>query len=395
MIRALFGLLGLCGAAVVAALLTRQSDGFALIVLPPWRLEISLNLLILLVVVAFILTYFLVRGIGLTLGLPARARAWRAQQQREAVARVLEEAIRLLFEGRFGQALRHAEAAWRARHAPGTAALIAARAAQRLREPAKVAEWLERARSAAPECTPAALMIGAEMALELQDFQGALDQLQALQRRHGRHIAALRLELRARQGLGDVAGVLKLLRQLEKRAGLRPEAVREIRRKMHQEALRQRENDSAQLREYFNALPPEERDPRLVLATARRLSRLGAESDAAVLIETALEDGPWSSELVELYGQLGDASGKALTARIAHAEAWLGRHPDDARLLLALGRLCVRQKLWGKARTYFEAALALNPSRAAHLALAHLLDSLDEADAAQTHFRRAAEIEAD
>jgi HemY protein len=57
--------------------------------------------------------------------------------------------------------------------------------------------------------------------------------------------------------------------------------------------------------------------------------------------------------------------------------------------------LCVRQKLWGKARTYCEAALALQPGRAAHLTLAHLLDSLGEAEAAQTHFRRAAEIEVD
>ncbi len=391
--RGLFWFLGLSFLAVAASLLARHNDGFALLVLPPWRVELSLNLLVLGLLLLFTLGYALVRGLGLTLGLPARARAYRAQRQREQVARVLEEAIRLLFEGRFGHALRRADAAWQAGHAPGTAALIAARAAQRMREAEKVELWLQRAQEAAPGSEAAALMLGAEMAVELGDFQLALTHLQQLQQQHGRHIAALRLELRARQGLGDVAGVLKLLRQLEKRGGLQPEPAREIRRKTHQEALRQRQGDGAQLLEYFQALPREERDPRLVLATARSLQALGQDDAAAGLVEEALSGPEWSPELADLYGRLDCAEGRALTARIARADAWLLQHPDDSRLLLALGRMCERQKLWGKARSYLEASLALGPSRAGHLALARLLDGLGETEAANRQFRLAAELD--
>ena len=56
-------------------------------------------------------------------------------------------------------------------------------------------------------------------------------------------------------------------------------------------------------------------------------------------------------------------------------------------LLLALGRMCVRQKLWGKAQSYLEASLAIRPSRAAHLELARLFDQLERPDDANRHYR--------
>lgn len=397
--RGVFWFLGLFFLAVAVALLARYNDGFVLLVLPPWRVEMSLNLFILLLLGGFVLAYLLLRGLLLTLGLPERARAYRAQRQREQAARGLEEAVRLLFEGRYGHALRRAEAVWQAGHAPGTAALIAARAAQRLREDAKVQLWLARAREAAPETEAAALMLSAEMAVESGDFVTAQRDLQALQRQRGRHIAALRLELRTLQGLGDGSGVLKLLRQLEKRNALPPEAVCAIRRKMHREALRQRQGDVTALLDYFNALPVGEREPDLVLDVARHLQTLGAGTAAAGLIEQCLEQRDrnraeaWASRLVALYGTLDAADDKDLTARVARAEAWLTDQPRDAALLLALGRMCERLRLWGKARSYLEAALSHGAGREAHLSLARMLDRLGETEDANRHFRLAAETD--
>ncbi|MDR3322835.1 MAG: heme biosynthesis protein HemY [Zoogloeaceae bacterium] len=390
--RGLFWILGLFFLAVCASLLAQHNDGLVLVVLPPWRADFSLNLLILVLLAAFILGYVLIRSLLFTLGLPKRARAYRVTRQKEQAGVALEEAIRLLFEGRFGQALRRAEAGWKTGHMPGTSALIAARAAQRLRETEKLALWLERVR-VAPEAQAAALMIEAEMAVELGDFQTALLRLQELERQHGRHIAALRLELRARQQLGDASGVLKLTRQLEKRGGLQAGVAQAIRVKAHQEALGQRQGDAAQLLEYFNGLRREERTSRLALAVARSLHRLNEDDHAAPIIEAALAEGEWSSELVALYGQLGSASGKTLIARIARADEWLCQHPEDSHLLLALGRLCERQKLWGKAQSYLEASLALGPSRAGFLTLARLQDGLGNTAEANRYFRQAAEID--
>jgi HemY protein len=57
-------------------------------------------------------------------------------------------------------------------------------------------------------------------------------------------------------------------------------------------------------------------------------------------------------------------------------------------LLKTLGKLCARQSLWGKARSYLEASLAVEPTQAAHIALAQLLEILGKRDEALTHYRR-------
>ncbi|MDR1888745.1 MAG: heme biosynthesis protein HemY [Zoogloeaceae bacterium] len=391
--RGLVWLLGLIALAVTASLLA-HNEGLVLFVLPPWQAGISLNLFIVLLLLAFILAYGVIRALIFSLSLPERARAYQQQREQAQAQAAMEEAIRLFFAGRYGHALRAAENAWKAGQFTSTATLIAARSAHRMREAEKVALWLERARASNPETTAATHMIAAEMALELGDAQTALGHLQELQTRHGRHIAALRLEMRARQSSGDVQGVLKLLRQLEKRGGMSTEAAQEIRRKAHQQALAQRQADAAQLLDYFQALPKKERTPRLALAAARNLHHAGADEAAAEIVENAiaaLEGDDWLPELAALYGQLAAPTGKALTARIARADGWLLRHPKDNLLLLALGRMCERQQLWGKAKNYLEASLSVHASRETHLALARLLDALQETEAANRHFRLAAE----
>lgn len=392
--RGLIWLLGLVVLAVAASLLARN-DGLVLFVLPPWQAGTTLNLFIILLLLAFIFAYGLVRGVIFSVSLPARARAYRQRREQTQALASVEEALRQFFAGRYGHALRAAEKAWKAGQLTSTAALIAARSAHRMREAEKVALWLERARSNDPETSAATQMIAAELALELGDAQTALKHLQELQRQHGRHIAALRLELRARQSAGDGQGVLKLVRQLEKRSGMPPEAAREIRRKAHQQALSQRKEDAGQLLEYFQSLPKKERTPRLALAAARNLHLVGADEAAAEIVENSIalqSSDEWLPELAALYGQLSAPIGKTLTARIARADDWLLRHPGDNLLLLALGRMCERQQLWGKAKSYLEASLSVRASRETHLALAHLLDALQETEAANRHFRLAAEL---
>jgi len=404
--RGLLWFLGLSFLAVATALLVQYNDGIVFVVLPPWQVEFTLNFLIAVLLLGFFLGYVLVQSFLFSMRLPIRARAWREARQKKQVDALLSESIRLLFEGRFGHALRRAEAAWKkGDDQQGTAALIAARAAQRLRAPEKTRFWLQRAQTAMPEAAAAIGMIDAETAVEEGDFSQALALLSDLQRKEGRHIAALRLELQARQHLSDATGVLKLTRQLEKHGGMSAEVAAAIRRRTHEKALAQRQGDAAQLLLYFEGLRREERAPNLAYAVATSLSRLGDEDAAAKLIETALEEGEWSSDLAALYGRLGlnemqpdfpgapQHASRILTARIARADAWLTAHPDDSRLLLALGRLCERQKLWGKAQNYLEASLALKASREGYLALAHLLDTLGETEAANRLFRLAAECD--
>lgn len=392
--KGLFWILALFALAVVVALGAQLNDGYVLFVVPPWRAEISLNLFALALLLLLAVLYGIARSISLSLALPRRAAEYRERRQRERAALVFQDAVRLLFEGRFGQALKKASEAHAAGTAPGLSALIAARAAQRMREGGKQRGWMDRARRDDPRTEAATLMLEAEMMNEARRFNAALQALETLQAKQGRHIAALRLELRARQGAGDWDGVLKLARQLAKRDALPLEIVGEIKTQAHLANIARRSSDLRQLDGYLRGIPDDERGRRVVLAAAAALTGLEAEGEAQRLIESALEgSGPagWQSELVGIYGRLG---GGEPTARIARAEAWLRQHPDDAGLLLALGRMCIRQRLWGKAQSYLEASLAVDETPEAHLELARLFDQLERAEEANKHYRASARSDA-
>jgi HemY protein len=381
--------------AVAVALGARYNEGYVLLVFPPYRMELSLNLFILIGLFVFALAHFGLRALSLTFSLPGRVRDYRAQRQREKAGSVFQDAVRYLFEGRFGQALKKASEANANGTAPALSALIAARAAQRLGEPARQQAWIERARQDDPRNEAATLMLEAEMMLEARRFDAALDALKKLQARQGRHIAALRLELRARQGLADWTGVLKLSRQLAKRDALPPEVIVEVRTQAHLANIKRLQDDAEALPTYLAGIPAEDCSERVQCAAARALAGLGLDGEAQDLIEAVLDGqsgtGSWQPELATIYGKL---TGGDPARRIARAEQWLPQHPRNGELLLALGRMCQHQRLWGKAQSYFEASLAVAETREAHLAIAHLFDLLERPDDANRHYRASARIDA-
>lgn len=390
--RWLFWLIALFALAAAVSLGARLNDGYVLLVFPPWRVEISFNLFLLGLAAALFVGYGIVRGLAAMLSLPEQARDYRERRQREKSFKTIHDALLLMQEGRFGQAMKKAREAYQTRVAPGLAALIAARAAQRLREPEKQREWIDLAKQADPQCEAAALMLEAEMGNDQRHYADTLQVLQNLQDKYGRHIAALRLELRACQGLNDWNGVLRLARQLEKRSAMPPEVAHEIRLAAHLENVSRRAGDQTALLNYLRDLRTQERDARLAHAVARQLHALAEDESAAQVIESQLaetQDDHWHEDLIVLYGQLSHCD---LTARIAKAENWLRGRPRDAQLLLALGRLCRQWRLWGKAQSYLEASLAVGATAMAHLELARLFDQLERPDEANRHFRQSAEL---
>jgi len=385
--KGLLWVLALFSAAVGVSLASHFNDGYVLLVYPPYRTEISLNLALLLILAGFLVLYFFVRALALTLSLPGRVREFRARRQREKAAREFYDVARLIFEGRYTQALKKASNAHAARQSPALAALLAAHAAQRLREPLKQKEWLDRAAQDDAKMLPACLMLEAEMHIEMHRFDDAVALLKRLQENHGRHIAALRLELRAQQGCGNWDEVLRIVRLLDKRNALMPEMVREIKLKAHRENVRLRRDDLAALQAYQKKMPVREGSVRLSRDYAEALIALGAHTESQRYIEAQLND-EWDSRLVALYGL---ARGVDLTSRIACADKWLPEHRDDPQLLLALGRMCLEQRLWGKAQSYLEASRSLVDGREVRLELARLFELTERPDEAMVHFRAAAE----
>lgn len=394
--RTLFWLLTLATLAIGVALLGRLTDGYVLWVMPPWRAEISLNLFVLLQLAALLAAYLLLRLIVNTLRLPKAVKAFRERRARQRKERVAAEALRSFWEGRYSHAVKTAEAVAgekpgageTATAARGIATLTGLKAAHALRDPERIAVWRARAEDLdAAGWRTVRLMAEIRSALDARDFataQAALDQLGTKERRQ---IAAQRFALRLAQGKGDWAGMLRLARQLEKHKVLLPEQAQPLRLYAYHGMLDALPDDPAQLVRFWRDMPAADRlVTRLAQRTAWALAAAGQCAECAQVVEDYLDER-WESVLLEPYAacQGGDVLG-----RIAHCEKWLHEHPQDAGLLLALGRLCMQQQLWGKAQSFLEASLAVTPNCAAHIELARLFDRLERTDEANHHYRAAA-----
>ena len=91
-------------------------------------------------------------------------------------------------------------------------------------------------------------------------------------------------------------------------------------------------------------------------------------------------DKHWDETLVVEYGMLNIDN---VEQRIKLAESWLDEHKYSACLLLTLGRLSKKQKLWGKAKKYLESSLSRRPLAVTYAELADLHEQLNETADAQ------------
>ena len=91
--RILLWLLALFALAVGVSLAFGYNEGYVLLVLPPWRIELSLNLFVVLVVGGFLLGHVLLRVVSHTLRLPQAVRAFRERKRREKGTRALRACL--------------------------------------------------------------------------------------------------------------------------------------------------------------------------------------------------------------------------------------------------------------------------------------------------------------
>ena len=145
---------------------------------------------------------------------------------------------------------------------------------------------------------------------------------------------------------------------------------------------------AAQMADYATALAPIAQSTVPDPASARAFLGAGSDREAAEVLARSLERN-WDPQLALLYAECRTTEP---TRQLEQAEGWLREHNQDAVLLYALGVLCERQQLWGKAQTYFEASLALDNTWRTHVALGELLARLERSDEANAHLAAALKL---
>jgi HemY protein len=109
--RAALWLLALFALAVAFTLAARLDQGYVIVVYPPWRLELSFMLALLLLLGVLVLAYAALRLGGIALNLSGDLRAWREKRRGEKADKALLDALRAHLDGDSEKARQLAEKA--------------------------------------------------------------------------------------------------------------------------------------------------------------------------------------------------------------------------------------------------------------------------------------------
>lgn len=379
-------LLGLFALAV-ALTLAAHNPGYVLLVYPPYRLEMSLSLFAVGLLALFVFGYLSVQLALAALRLPAYVRKFRAERAHAQGRAAMMEALSAFFEGRYAAAEKAAAHAMELGENSGINPIIAARAAHELREFEKRDAYLAASEGKTVGEATMRLMAATKFNLDQHQPQAALDTLKTLRETGVRgHVGALHLELKAQQQARNWDGVLEVVSQLEKREAIDSTYATQMRQQAWLEKIRTQTQDAAALQAVWRSVPGElKQRTKIAAAAARAFIQLGDCKNTQQILTDSL-NAQWDSDLVKLYGDclVGDA-----IDQIQQAERWLKQHSDDAGLLLALGKLCMHQSLWGKAQNYLEASVSVSPSRAAYTMLGQLAEKLQKPKDASGYFQKA------
>ena len=421
--RAALWLLALFGVAVAAALFAGNNQGTVTLFWPPYRIDLSLNLVVLSLTLGFAPVYAALRGLAALLELPRQAQRWRLQQKERAMHGALLDALAQLLAGRF---LRSRKAALTAleqesalQHANATAPhgsqlrtlahMVAAETSHALQDRSQREHHLnqalghaaERRSTQAQELREGAHMRAARWSLDDRDADAALERLASLPQGAARRTLALRIKLKAARLSGHTQEALDTARLLGKHRAFSAAAAQSIVRGLATELIHNA-HDPAQLQATWQSFEASERAmPELAIHAAQRLALLGG--DAQQVRQWLL---PVWQQMVELPDSLAEHHAlrmvQALEAGLDDVDAtWLARiesaqqaNPRDTRLQYLAGMACAQRQLWGKAQQLLtQAAPKLRDTslrRNAWRKLALLAEQRDDAQAAAQAWKKAA-----
>jgi HemY protein len=371
-------------AAVIVTLQVKQDNGYVLIGYGNWTIEGSLALFVLSGLVLFLLLHLSLRILSRLWHTPERVAEWRRKRRSQRAHRSLTRGLVELAEGRWKVAERHLTRHAEQSESPLINYLAAARAAQLQGEHARRDDYLHLAHESMPSADVAVGLTQAELQLAHQQYEQALATLMHVRTLSPKHNYVLKLLKKLYENLGEWGKLEEILPDLRRRKVIGEKELQTLQQQVCRERLKQESGKVETLVHYWQSIPKELRqDPEMLLDYGRLMLPLGSAPRVEPLIASSL-NRQWNSELVVLYGQieLNEPS-----HQLAVAEGWLKQTPEDGLLLLTLARLALRNKLWGKARSYLEASIAIAPSPESYQQLGLLLESMGEADKAVACFR--------
>jgi HemY protein len=411
-------LLALFGIAVAVALGLSLQVGTVTVFIAPYRLDMSLNLVVIVLLSTFLMLYAALRGLFGLFELPVQARRWRAQQRERSAQQALLNAMLLWMTGRFLksrkaalQGLNQVDSLLSSTESSHRVSLnlmrsllhlLAAESAHALRDLTarelhfQQATWQEEGvrLTHAVELRDAAYLSAARWSLNDRDSHKAQQWLGQLPLGTARRTMALRLRLKADRLSLQHLPALDTARLLAKHGAFSATAASSLVRGLAMASLDDC-HDSNQLQTSWKLLLAEERAmPEICLHAAQCLLKVKGDPQIALLWLLPV----WQSLVNQSDNLLGAQKHRMVHVLASVLQAvepdseWLARieqarlnNPRSLEMQYLSGMICLRHGLWGKAQQMMEQVAPRLPAgelqRQAWRALAELAEN--KGDAAQ------------
>lgn len=384
----ILGLLTLGIAVAITVLVVQTDPGYVLLNYGGWSMETSFNIFALLSVLGFIALYFTVRLILGAWHLPSRMSFWGHNRRAASARKLTNQGLIALAEANWSRAEKLLSKSAANSDTPLINYLGAAQAAQKLGFDLRRDDYLTQAYHSMPDAELAVGLTQAEVQISHGQTEQALATLQHLQSISPKHAQVLYLLKKLYEKLQGWDELYALLGELRKGHVLSDKVMTKLEYQVHHNRLHNSRTLERLEHNWEDVPKPLRQSPQLLHEYATCLKQMDAEEKADEVVNEYLKK-QFDPAVMRLYGQL---HGNDANRQLATAEHWLQEHGHHPELLLTLGRIALRNQLWGKARSYLEASLGIKPMAETCCELGNLLQQLGEKEKAADYFRQGLEI---
>lgn len=425
--RAALWLMSLFAVAVASALFASQNIGTVSIFWAPYRLDLSLNLVLFGLVIILLTMHWAQRALTALFELPRQAKRWRLQQKERAVHAALLDGMAQFMEGRFlrarksaelvlvrekslvdaGEVMAHSGALRSVAHilAAESAHALQDKTARQVHLDAALQEPMTGHAGTRQSLMEGAMMRAARWSLDDRDASESLLWLDRLPQGVARRTLAMRLRLKAARLAGEPSQALDTALLLIKHRAFTSEAAESMVRSLVFELIA-KTHELGQMQRLWTRLGEAQRQS-TDLAIQAAQHWLSLKGDAVVA-------RAWLKPIWRKFQQNANQLSKSQQLKLvqtldlsftgqdsAEEREWLvsietaqKANPRGPLLQFLAGRVCQKRQLWGKAQVLLlQAAPALEDAkvrRQAWRALAELAEQREDLPAAMQAMKKAA-----
>jgi len=384
--RRLLIILFTLGIATLAGVAIHHDPGYAFFSYGTWTLEMPLWVACLLIILTLFLALGLLWVFTFLLGSPHRAYGWWGKRKTKKARLLTYRGLLELAHGSWQRAERFLTKGATQSDIPVINYLSAAKAANEAGFPERCDHYLKLALALDPKSKATIKLTQVELQIQRGELKLALNNLKELYTEYPKHPKILSMLAHLYETTEDYPALFHLLPTLRKNRIYPEQTFKLLEQKVYKEMLPiEAQRGLKELIHFWKHSPNTvQKNPELVYDYAKLLLTLSDAIESEHILRTTLKIN-WHENLIHLYGlTLSPKPKKQLNFMASH----FSEQANNPITLLTLGRLCIHNQLYGKARDYLEQSLVIKPLAETYAELGQLMDHLGQKELRDEYYKK-------